>query len=188
MAKRLALVLLVGCASYASRGRSVAPNDLGTDRARVTNFLTMTMNNNTLPETAAHGIPREAVADEATLASLDSSHACVELTMRTPVRLDQPLSTWTFKLNDEEVSPENETVTVRDYFYTGSRPVVVAEAVSLTAYASLTISEPTEEIYRVMERTARLCGASAKSVSLVAELDPRDGMSKWGEQFRWEVR
>src|SRR5262245_38273768 len=173
---KLWLVVLVGCASYASRGRSVATSDVGTQRARVTNYLTMTMNNNTFPEMAGHGIPREAVADEAMLSSLDPSHACVDVTMRTPVRLDQPLSTWTFKLNDQEVTPENEMVTVRDYTYTGSRPVVVAEAVSINAYASLTINEPTEEIYRVMERSARLCGAPARSLSLVAELDPRDGM------------
>ena len=188
MRKLLLLVLVGGCASYASRGRSVATVDVGTPRARVTNYLTMTMDSNTLPETAAHGIPREAVADEATLSSLDGTHACIDVTMRTPVRLDQPLSTWTFKLNGGEVTPENEMVTVRDYTYTGSRPVVVAEAVSLTAYATLTINEPTEEIYRVMERTARLCGAPAKSLSLVAELDPRDGISKWGEQFTWDVR
>jgi hypothetical protein len=38
-----------------------------------------------------------------------------------------------------------------------------------------------------MERSARLCGAAAKSLALIAELDPRDGTT-WGVQFRWEVR
>ena len=182
------VLILVGCASYASRGRSVAPTDVGTQRARVTNFLTMTMNNSEIPERAAHGIPRETVADEATLVSLDAGHACIDLTMRTPSGLDQPLSTWTFKLNSQEVTPENEVVTVRDYPYTGSRPVVVAEAVSLTAYASLTIQEPTEEIYRVMERTARLCGTPAKSLALVAELSIGNGLGTWGAEFTWNVR
>jgi len=66
---------------------------------------------------------------------------------------------------------------------------VVADAVTPTALASLRITEPTDAIYRVIERVAHVCGPiGGNRVSLELERPMDDHRGGWGENFVWTIQ
>lgn len=186
--KRLALlVLVVGC-SYRERSRAIHPSDVGSMAAVITNYLSAPRRFGSPTEDTPGGISREAIVDEAHLEAVTPGHACVLLVERTHVDLDMPLSDWNMTLGGATVNPSDERVTVRDRSYRGERDVVVADAVTPTMLAGLRVTQPTDEVYRVFERTARACGpVSGNKIVLEVERPMDDHRGGWGETFVWTV-
>ena len=183
------LAALSACA-YRSRGRVISPADVGGERARITNYLSAPVRSGQPTEETPAGVPRAAVVDEAALVKLDRGEVCVAVVLRTHVDLDLPLSEWNFRLAGQTAYPEDERVTVRDLSYTGERDVVAADAVAPNLLASLRITEPTEYVYRVFERSARLCAPTPASaeVGLEVERPMDDRRGSWGAAFSWMIR
>jgi hypothetical protein len=186
--KRLVLVVLVVGCSYRERTRTIHPGDVGSPAAVITNYLSAPVRAGQPTEDTPGGVSREAVVDEARLDLVSPGQACVSFTEHTHVDLDMPLSDWNFKLDGATVNPSNELVTVRDHSYRGERDVVVADAVTPTALASLRVTQPTDEVFRVFERSGRACGPVAGSkVVLEIERPMDDHRGSWGEKFVWTV-
>ena len=186
--KRLALlVLVVGC-SYRERSRAIHPTELGSPAAVITNYLSAPIRAGSPTEDTPGGVSREAIVDEARLETVAPAEACVTLVERTHVDLDMPLSDWNLTLGGTTVHPSDERVTVRDHSYRGERDVVVADAVTPNMLASLRVTQPTDEVYRVFERSARACGpVNGKQVVLEVERPMDDHRGSWGEKFVWTV-
>jgi len=183
-----AIAALPACA-YRSRGRAISAADVGTDRARITNYLSAPVRAGQPTEDTPGGVPRAAVVDEAELVKLDRGEVCVAMVLRTHVDLDMPLSDWNFELAGRTVYPQDELVTIHDLSYTGEREVLAAEAVSADQLASLRITEPTEYVYRVVERRGRLCAPTPASseIGLQVERPMDDSRGSWGAAFTWTV-
>jgi hypothetical protein len=186
--KRLALlVLVVGC-GYRERSRAIHPAELGSPAAVITNYLSAPIRAGSPTEDTPGGVSREAIVDEARLDLVAPAEACVTLVERTHVDLDMPLSDWNLTLGGQTVHPSDERVTVRDHSYRGERDVVVADAVTPSMLASLRVTQPTDEVYRVFERSARACGpVSGKEIVLEVERPMDDHRGGWGEKFVWNV-
>jgi hypothetical protein len=186
--KRLALlVLVVGC-GYRERSRAIHPTELGSMSAVITNYLSAPRRFGSPTEDTPGGVSREAIVDEARLDVVTPGQACVTLVERTHVDLDMPLSDWNLTLGGQTVNPSDERVTVRDHSYRGERDVVVADAVTPSMLASLRVTQPTDEVYRVFERSARACGpVSGKEIVLEVERPMDDHRGGWGEKFVWNV-
>ena len=108
--------------------------------------------------------------------------------MRTHVDLDIPLSNWNLKLGGQTVHASDERLTVRDHSFRGERDVLVANAVTPDAFASLHVTQPTDEVYRVFERAGRVCApASGNKVVLELERPMDDHRGSWGERFAWQL-
>jgi len=186
--KRLALVVLVVGCSYRERSRTIHPGELGSPAATITNYLSAPVRAGSPTEDTPGGVSREAIVDEARLEAATPGQVCVSLVERTHVDLDMPLSDWNFKLGGVEVHPSDELVTVRDHSYRGERDVVVADAVTPTALASLRVTQPTDEIFRVFERSGRACApASGNKIVLEVERPMDDHRGSWGEKFVWTI-
>jgi hypothetical protein len=185
---RLALMLvLVGC-SYRERSRTIHPTELGSPAAVITNYLSAPVRAGQPTEDTPGGVSRAAIVDEARLDLVSPGQACVSFVERTHVDLDMPLSDWNFKLGGAEIHPADERVTVRDHSYRGERDVVVADAVTPTALASLRVTEPTDEVYRVFERTGHACGpVTGNQIVLEVERPMDDHRGSWGEKFVWNL-
>ncbi len=193
--RRLMLVALAaagiaGC--YRARTRVVSGAALpDRDGSMLTNFLSAPLRPGMPSEQTPGSISRAAIADEAWIESLDDGKVCLRIVVRTAAGLDSPLGDWRLELNAKQVWPEAETVTVRDWPYTGERDLLVADAVGASAFAALRIAQPEEKIFRVVERAARVCAATPRgtgdlTLSLVLPQDDRRG--HWGETFRWQFR
>jgi len=51
----------------------------------------------------------------------------------------------------------NEQVSVFDYPYTGMRPTAIIEGVAASRYIGMAISQPTDLVFRVVERHGSMC-------------------------------
>lgn len=186
--KRLVLVVLVVGCSYRERSRTIHTGELGSPAAVITNYLSAPVRAGSPTEEAPGGVSREAIVDEARLDIATPGQVCVSFTERTEVDLDMPLSDWNFKLGGAEVHPSDELVTVRDHSYRGERDVVVADAITPTALASLRVTQPTDEVFRVFERSGRACApVTGNKVVLEVERPMDDHRGSWGEKFVWTV-
>ena len=186
--KSLALLVLVGGCGYRERARVIHPSELGSATAVITNYLSAPRRWGSPTEDTPRGVSREAIVDEARLETVAPGEACVTVVERTHVDLDMPLSDWNLTLGGHTVNPSDERVTVRDHSFRGERDVVVADAVTPSMLASLRVTQPTDEVYRVFERSARACGpVSGKQVVLEVERPMDDHSGGWGEKFVWTL-
>jgi hypothetical protein len=132
-------------------------------------------------------VPRTAVMDEAFLES-DGQRDCAVLTMRTFLDRDDALTQWQASLNGQQAYPEGEMVRVSDYTIHGERTVVDAVYATPFAAGSIQITQPTTDIWRVVERTARYCQPAAATFDLRLEYQKTsaEATSKLG--FAWTLR
>ena len=188
MRKTLLLLVVVGC-GYRERSEIVHANEIGSARARITNYLSAPVRGGSPTENTPAGISREAIVDEARLDILTPGQTCISFVLRTHVDLDMPLTDWNFKLAEKRVDPVNELVTVRDHSFRGERDVVVADAVTATSFASLRVTEPTTEVFRVFERAGHTCGPTAGGkIVFEVERPMDDHRGSWGESFVWNIQ
>lgn len=184
----LALTATVAC-TYRERTKVIAPGELGSATATITNYLSAPRRAGQPTEDTPGGVSRAAVVDEARLDSVAPGSACISFVERTSVDLDMPLGDWNLTLGGRPVHASDERVTIRDHSFRGERDVVVADAVTATAVASLRVTEPTDAIFRVYERAARACGpVSGDPIVFEVERPTDDHRGGWGERFVWSVR
>lgn len=159
---------ILGCGN-ATLGTSLRPEQVGTKYARVSGYMQTSSlaPGGTWTEETPGDIRHDVVLDEASLVKV-AGETCVEVVTRTDSARDEPLEQMkpTFTIDGEETRGvvESEIVSVYDYTFTGSREVVGVEGVAADKFVGLSLRKPTELVFRVIERRARLCaGRSARS-------------------------
>lgn len=156
----------------------------------MTNYMDAPLRPGSPSEETPSAISRSAIVDEVRIARRTPGDLCFDVILRTHVALDTPLSEWNVKINGAKAYFGEEAINVRDYFYTGERDVFVAQGATANAFASMRLTEPTENVYRVVERSARVCSAEASGTKLSLELElPMDDLKgSWGEVYEWTIR
>ena len=190
IATALAAVAITGC-GYRAKSRVVLASQIHDPaQSKLTNYLSAPARPGMAAEQAPGPITRAVLADEAWIEKLDAATLCFRVVLRTASTLDTPLGDWKIEINGEEAWADPETISVRDFAYEGSREVVVADAVTANAFAALRLSEPTEEIFRVIERRARICAPKPESSELELSLaiTQDDHRGSWGATFAWQLR
>lgn len=158
---------------------------------RMTNFMDAPNRFGSPSEDTPGGIARAAVIDEARISELSGDRVCFDVVVRTHVDLDVPLSQWKVKLNpNQDLYFQEGPITVADYPFDGERVVFAADAVLPEAFGSLRLTEPTNEVFRVYERSGSVCGANPGTATLTLTLtNPQDDLrGDWGETYTWTLR
>jgi hypothetical protein len=151
-----ALLLLVAACSN-TVGRSISRDHVGTKYAKLQGYFRAA----DMVEEVPGDIRHDAVLDEAILTKAGDAETCAEVTIRTARRYDEPISqqspTCQAAGQTAEAIADNVTISVYDYSYAGRIETVAVDAVALDEYVGLSISEPAEKIFRVVERKATVC-------------------------------
>lgn len=161
----LLALLAAGCQSHQTT-RTITRAQVGTDTARLTGYMKLW---NGWQEEVPGAIQHSVLLDEATLTKA-GPEACASAIVRTASADDEPIDQLSPKFRvdgrDVEALVKNETVSVRDYSFTGMESVMVVDGVALDKYAGLAVSRPAEKVFRVVERRAELCAETGLASSL----------------------
>lgn len=188
-----AVFMAVSCATNVKKA-SLNKAQLGTKYAKQTGYFAAcgTM---CIEEQTKGSIRHEVIRDEATLASVGSGETCFDLVIRTSSTHDEPIDQLepACILDGAEARAvvDTETVTVRDYNYTGQVETIRAEAVTQQAFLDFSLTEPQEMIFRVIERDVRLCCGSEASREVrlrMANPNLRVGASRSLLDFSWQMQ
>ena len=180
--------LVASCNQTVSRG--ISRDQIGTKYARLQGYFGAADRKEDVPGDIRH----EVVIDEATLSSVSAEETCAQVVIRTARRLDEPLSQLQPRCRVERERVDaiavDEVVSVYDYSYTGRLETVAADAVVADEYLGLSISEPAERTFRVIERKARVCcPVSGDKVAMIFENDRMDYNNvAMGLEFSWQLR
>jgi len=151
------LVGATGCLPAVIK-RTIQPAWVGTPKARLTGYFAQNPDHQ---EWVFGSVSHDAVLDEATLAVTEANNTCFDLVIRTGSKWDEPIEqlhpTCKVAKVEEEALVEGETIAVHDYSVMGSREVFSLEGVSVGKYLGLSLQEPEEKTFRVLERQARVC-------------------------------
>ena len=84
----------------------------------------------------------------------------------------------------------SETVTIIDYGYRGYENTVVAEGVAAGEYLGLQLSQPTDKVFRVIEREASVCcpAQPTQSIALVMENERMGINNPYALNYVWRLR
>lgn len=165
-------VLLAGCAAH-TVSTNLRRDQVGTKYARISGYLATrgAAPGGVHTEETPGAIRHDVILDEAVLAKIDAGETCVDLVLRTDSAHDEPVDQYqpTFEIDGKKTRGviESEVVSVYDYNFTGQREVASVEAVAANQFAGMTITAPAEQVFRVIERRARVCGAIGGSVRAV---------------------
>lgn len=186
------MILLAACATN-SRTSTLQHSHIGSKYARQTGYFAAcgTM---CIEEQTVEAIRHEAVRDEATLMMMGNTETCIDLVVRTASGADEPFDQLNpvcmMGGNAVPTVVESEAVSVRDWDYTGEVETLRVEAVTQTNFLGLSMSEPQEKTFRVIERTGRICCGSgpAWDVSLAMRNHSFDvGASPGKLRFDWKI-
>lgn len=165
----IALLGVVGACRHTFR-TSFPTSKIGTKYARISGYM---MTRGLAPggahtETTPGAIRHDAILDEATLAKVDGGQTCVDLVLRTGSAHDEPVGQYelAFEIDGHAMRGvvENEKVSVYDYAFTGMRKTAVIEGVAGDRAVGMSLSQPTAQVFRVIERRARVCCARGGNV------------------------
>lgn len=177
MNKLIAATVVLGVAACA-RTRvetTIRPDLIGTKYARVAGYMATraAAPGGRATETTQGDVQHDAIRDEATLVRVTPTETCAEVVIRTERGRDEPLEALspTFEIDGKEQRAivENETVSVFDYTFLGEMETVRVEGVAATSYLGMTVTEPAEKVFRVVERRGLVCapvGGTVKAVEL----------------------
>lgn len=191
----LAILLLSACAHTISR--DIRTDQLGTKYARISGYLRTSgaAPGGAVEEQTPGHIRHDVLLDEATLMSIANGEACVNLVMRTASQRDEPIEQYnpTFVFNGRNAATvvEDEEVSVYDYDYTGEQETLSLEGVAAGRYMGLSLKEPAERVFRVIERRATVCGSLVESPDRVQLqlTHPNWDFVDWsyGVEFDWNL-
>jgi hypothetical protein len=187
----LLLAPIIGC-GYRTRSQAIARADLATpERTRVTNYMSAPLRPGSPTEETPESVSRSVLLDEARIARLADDEVCFDVVVRTESGLDTALSEMRVLIGGKQARVGEETITVRDHAWSGERDVLVANAVTASALASLRLTEPAERLFRVFERSGRVCRArptrDVKRLELEIVIVKDDDRGNWGETFVWVI-
>lgn len=155
---------LAGCAAH-TVSTTLGYPQVGTKYARISGYMATrgAAPGGTHTEETPGAIRHDAILDEATLAKIDAGETCVDLVLRTGSAHDEPVDQYqpSFEIDGQRTRGvvENELVSVYDYNFTGMRETASVEGVAANQFVGMSLSQPTEQVFRVIERKARVCGA-----------------------------
>lgn len=185
-------VFVIACQTN-SKQVSIQQSQLGTKYAKQGSYFAA-CGTICMEEQSAGQIRHDVVRDEATLASVGPNETCIDLVVRTHSLKDEPFDQLNAvcKIDGAETATaiETELVTLTDYNYTGKVETLHVEAVTPDAFGALSVSEPQELIFRVVERQGRICcGAPANGA---VEFSMRNrafdyGASPGKVKYQWTV-
>lgn len=173
-----ALVVVACAAAGCSRTRAettIRPDLIGSKYARVTGYMATraAAPGGRHTEETPGDIQHDVLRDEATLARVTPTETCVDVVVRTARVHDEPLEqlTPTFEFDGKAIKAivENELVTVLDYNFMGRVETASIEAVAASSYLGMSMTEPEEKVFRVVERRGTMCvphGGRVKEVAL----------------------
>lgn len=180
MKLRIAGFVAAGVVGITACGRArvettIRPDLVGTKYARVTGYMATRgvapggRHTEEVPGTIRHDVIR----DEAMLARVTPSETCVEVVVRTSRQRDEPLEQLapTFEIDGKEQKAivEDEVVSLFDYDYQGHVERLNVQGVAASTYLGMSVSEPAEMVFRVVERRGLVCapiGGPVKHVEL----------------------
>jgi hypothetical protein len=174
MLRSAALALFLCGAAFACRqtiSNTISPAQVGTKYARLTGyFATRGVGDHHL-EDVPGSIRHDAIRDEVTLASVTPTEVCFDAVLRTAADDDEPFDQLSPRCEvdgkDGRVVADDELISVMDYHYTGQVDVLTATAVTPDAFAHLGLSQPADQVFRVIERKGRLCcGLTGRNIEL----------------------
>lgn len=177
---RTPLLLLLGAALAGGCARTrvettLRPDLVGTKYARITGYMATraAAPGGRSTEETPGDVAHDSIRDEATLAAITPSETCVDVVIRTARVHDEPLEqlapTFEFDGKEQKAIVEDEVVTVRDYNYMGRVETLAVEGVAANTYLGMSMTEPSENVFRVVERHGRVCapiGGGAKEIAL----------------------
>jgi hypothetical protein len=170
----LAALCLLGCARTRVE-TNIRPDLVGTKYARITGYMATrgAAPGGRSTEETPGDIGHDAIRDEATLMKLTPSETCAEVVIRTDRAHDEPIEqlvpTFEFDGKAQKAIIEDEIVTVRDYSYMGRVETLAVEGVAANTYLGMSMTEPGEQVFRVVERRGLVCapvGGGAKEIAL----------------------
>jgi len=184
-------IMLMACPAPIIQ-RSIQTSWVGTPKARLTGYFARDPDHN---ETVPGQVPHDTVLDEATLSLTTADATCVDVVVRSWAGEDEPLDQLrpVFKIGEREEAAiaEGETVAVHDYSVMGSREVFSLEGVSVGAFLGLSLNEPEEQVFRVIERRGRYCCSLTANAPVGLELQ-NERMTfmntKYRLRFKWTAR
>jgi hypothetical protein len=199
MSRRLALALLVMTVAACARTRvetTIRPDLIGTKYARITGYMATrgAAPGGRHTEQTPGDIPHDVLRDEATLVKADGREVCVATVVRTASVHDEPLEQLspTFEIDGQSYRAvvEDEVVFVYDHTYAGKIDVLDVQGVTASSYLGMTISQPAEKVFRVVERHGTLCApATGHTIALDLTHPYWDVASyKYHLVFEWKLR
>lgn len=165
----LIALLLAGCAAH-TVSTNLRRDQVGSKYARISGYMATRgaapggAHTEETPGTIRH----DSILDEAVLAKLDAQETCVELVLRTASSHDEPVDQYqpSFEIDGKKTRGviENEVVSVYDYTFTGMRETAAVEGVAANQFIGMSLQQPTDQIFRVIERRATVCGGLGGNV------------------------
>ncbi len=187
----LLLFVVLAAACNHTVSRDISSEQVGTKYAKLEGYFRSA----DMVEEVPGDIRHAAVLDEALLSVVDDGETCADVIIRNARRYDEPLSQYgaqcTSGREQAEAVVENEEVSVYDYNYTGRVETVAVDAVAADVYMGLSVSEPGEKTFRVIERQGRLCCPMAAREGLKLSFDhPRMDYNNLSYKlaFDWRLR
>ena len=166
--------MLVGCAATRVE-TTLRPDLVGSKYARITGYMATraAAPGGRHTEETPGDVGHDSIRDEATLMMLTPTETCADVVVRTHREHDEPLEQLapTFQVDGKAIKAivENEVVSVRDYSFMGRTETLAVEGVAADTYLGMSVTEPAEKVFRVVERRGRVCiptGGSVREVTL----------------------
>jgi hypothetical protein len=175
MMKLVVLFLVVAGCSRTRVETTIRADLIGSKYARVTGYMATraAAPGGRHTEETPGDIRHDAIVDEATLARVTAQETCVDVVIRTARVHDEPIEQLkpTFEIDGKEhrAIVENEMVSLFDYNFMGQVETLDVQGVAASSYLGMTVTEPAEKVFRVVERRATVCapvGGSVRDVAL----------------------
>lgn len=179
------VAFIAGCGATVSR--SIKREWLGGHRAKLATY----MKSFDQTEGTEGGIRHDVVRDEATLVKLQDGEACFVVVLRTAAEFDEPIDQLSPECADSEaLLTEEASVSVVDYPYEGEREVFRVDAVAASKFLGLSLKEPAERVFRVIERRGQLCCEARPGGKVALSFTSRRmqyNNTSFGQTFQWDV-
>jgi hypothetical protein len=168
----LLTLVLAGCAAH-TVSTNLRRDQIGSKYARISGYMATrgAAPGGKHTEETPGSIRHDSILDEAVLAKVDAQETCVDLVLRTASGRDEPVDQYqpSFEIDGKKTRAviENEVVSVYDYTFTGMRETAAVEGVAASQFIGMSLQQPTDQIFRVIERRARVCGGLGGNVRQV---------------------
>lgn len=197
--------LTAGCASSASTGpltpharekdfqqrRVAAANVAGPEASQISTYMKLlrVLRVRAAEEATPNGVPRTALLDDASIATLTAAETCLAVTLRTGDELDLPLGSVGFEINGVPAMLRTEAEAVaKTYPYVALVETKHAEAQGPLGAGFVGVREQTQRTLVVTERSGVVCatvGFARGRLELVVRNRQGSEVGGYGAAFLW---
>lgn len=159
----LTAALFAGACAVHSVDTTLSRDHIGTKYARISGYFATrgAAPGGSHKESTPANIRHDVVLDEAKLVTASAGESCFDVVVRMDSTYDEPIEQLQPSCNTGgdavRAVVENESVSVYDYSYTGTRNVVDIEGVAANEFFGMSVAQPAEQVFRVIERQGRVC-------------------------------